>query len=256
MASDSEPESPVEQPKNKSTAPASGAPGVKKKKAKKPKPYIPRTEAEIDSPDKQTLGMLGILGIMTLIMWAFARGGCNYHPPKESRTPRVVSTADLAQDPKNAAIEVQQRWLTNDFDAALELTSGNAAAEVTAAKAACDAACKAQRKALSEKVMTTAVLLDSGLASATARATSVGLPGGPKTFLFRLERSDMIWKVTERAPENGILPTSPSAVPAVPKTETPTPSAGTAVPAGSAHPPVSAHSAAPPVHPAPATSAH
>jgi len=255
MASDSEPESPsASDQKPKSAAPASAAPGPKKKKAKKPKPYIPRTEEEIDSPSKQTLGMLGILGIMTIVMWAFARGGCNYHPPKESRTPRVVTTADLAHDPKNAAMEVQQRWLTHNFDGALELASGNAAADLKADKAACDAACLGQRKALADKVLTVADVLDANLSSATVRVTSSGLPGGAKTFLYRLERTDAIWKATDRAPDNGVLPTSPADLKAI----APATSAS-AAPGVSAAPAVSAApvKSAVPVKPAaPVTSAH
>ena len=66
---------------------------------------IPETEEELDSPTKQTVGMLGILGLMTIIMWALARGACNYHPPKETRVPRKVTIEELAHDPKNAAVE-------------------------------------------------------------------------------------------------------------------------------------------------------
>ena len=108
-----------------------GAPGgslppkVKKKKtAKPPAPPPPLTEEEIDSPTNQTLGMLGVIGIMTLCMWVFARGGCNYHPPKESRDPRKVELVELARDPKDAAMEFELRWSTKSFGGAAELAKG------------------------------------------------------------------------------------------------------------------------------------
>lgn len=227
MASDSEPESgTAPAPKAASSSPPTSAgerpTTAKKKKLKRPKPPIPKTEAEIDSPTKQTVGMLGVLGILTVVMWAFARGGCNYHPPKETRTPRQVTTEELARDPKNAAIELQQRWLTRDFAGALELANPDVAAEIKRDQAACDAACLGQRKSLADKVITSAVILDANMMGATARVTSLGLPGGAKTFLMRLERAETIWKASERKADDGrplLIPTpnsAPTEVPAVP----------------------------------------
>ncbi|MEO6600500.1 MAG: hypothetical protein ABIQ16_11540 [Polyangiaceae bacterium] len=216
MATESEPESGTLGAKDEKQASAKGAPASasdrpKKKKARRPRPPIPKTEAEIDSPSKQTVGMLGILGAMTVIMWALARGGCNYHPPKETRTPRTVTTEELARDPKNAAIELQQRWLTHDFAGALELATGDVSKQVQVDQAACDATCLGQRKELAEKVITSAVVLDANTMGATTRVSSVGLPGGPKVFLMRMERSGSIWKATLRKADDGeALPPLPA----------------------------------------------
>ena len=213
MATDSEPERGAvdeQQASTKTAAAASATDRPKKKKAKRPKPPIPKTEEEIDSPSKMTVGMLGILGGMTVIMWALARGGCNYHPPKETRVPRVVTTEELARDPKNAAVELQQRWLTHDFAGATELATGEALQDLQRDKAACNAACLAEKKALAEKVLTSAVLLDANGLGATARVTSVGLPTGPKVFLLRMERAESIWKATLRKPDGTPLPPLPS----------------------------------------------
>jgi len=226
MATDSEPESGGvdEQPasvKKPSVARegASASDRPKKKKLKRPKPPIPKTEEEIDSPSKMTVGMLGVLGLLTVIMWALARGGCNYHPPKETRVPRTVTTEDLARDPKNAAIELQQRWLTRDFAGAAELATGEAAQLLQQDKAACNATCLAEKKSLAEKVLTSAVIVDANMMGATARVTSLGLPGGPKVFLLRMERSESIWKATLRKPDDGTplppLPASPHDLPAI-----------------------------------------
>ena len=214
MVSDSEPESGTADEQKAEKLPASVSERPKKKKLRRPKPPIPKTEEEIDSPSKQTVGMLGILGLMTVIMWALARGGCNYHPPKETRTPRVVSTEDLARDPKNAAVELQQRWLTRNFAGAAELVSGDVAADLQRDKAACDATCLGARKSLSDTVLTSAVVLESNMMASNVRVTSLGLPGGPKVYLMRVERSEAIWKVTMRKADDGTalpaLPTPPN----------------------------------------------
>ena len=212
MATDSEPESGTAGEQQASVkSPPSVGDRPKKKKLKRPKLPIPKTEAEIDSPTKQTVGMLGVLGILTVIMWSFARGGCNYHPPKETRVPRAVTTEDLARDPKNAAIELQQRWLTHNFAGAAELVSGDVAQQLAQDKAACDATCLAARKDLDAKVLTSAVILDANMMGATARVTSVGLPGGPKSFLIRMERAESIWKATLRKVDDGVaLPALPT----------------------------------------------
>ena len=262
MATDSEPESGAadQQPASvKSPAVTSASDRPKKKKAKRPKPPIPKTEEEIDSPSKMTVGMLGVLGVLTVIMWALARGGCNYHPPKETRVPREVTTEDLARDPKNAAIELQQRWLTHDFTGAAELASGEVAQQLQQDKAACDAACLAEKKSLAATVLTSAVVLDANMMGATTRVTSVGLPGGPKVFLLRMERADSIWKATLRKADDGNplppLAASPHDLPMVPFS--PAGSASASAPAaasGSAAPHGLPHMIHLPTHAAPAAS--
>jgi hypothetical protein len=234
MASDSEPESsPADE---QALKPAKAAVGdrPKKKKPRRPRPPIPRTEEEIDSPTKQTVGMLGILCIMTIIMWAFARGACNYHPPKETRVPRQVTLADLAHDPKNAAVELQQRWLTHDFSGALELVQGSAELQVQQDKAACDAGCLAKRPALEKTVLTSAVMVDVNPLGATARVTSVGLPDGSKSYLMTLVHVEAIWKATDIKVDTGAPYIAPTTLPT---TDT-APPKESAAPAPSASAPV------------------
>ena len=257
MATDSEPESggvDVEQASVAKPPVASESERPKKKKLKRPRSPIPQTEEEIDSPSKMTVGMLGVLGVLTVIMWAMARGGCNYHPPKETRVPRAVTTEELARDPKNAAVELQQRWLTRDFAAAAELATGDAAAQLERDKAACNAACLAEKKSLAEKVLTSAVILDANMMGATARVSSVGLPGGPKVFLMRMERAESIWKASLRKPDDGTplpaLPASPHDAPVIQFAPASSASAaGSAAPSGLPH-----MIKLPAAHPAPAAS--
>ena len=256
MASDSERESGTEdQQKAARTSPSKAGDRPKKKKLKRAKLPIPATEDELDSPTKQTVGMLGILGLMTIVMWALARGACNYHPPKETRVPRKVTLEELAHDPKDAAVELQQRLVTHDYAGALELATGDAAAKVQQEKAACDAACLSTRKALSLSVLTSAAILDASPIGATARVTSVGLSGGPKTNLIRLTRADALWKATELKVDDGVPFSEPVQIPLMPATPASSVSANTsaaphssAVPGGSGAP-HAAHAT-----PAPATS--
>ena len=76
---------------------------------------------------------------MTLVLWGFARGACNYHPPRESRRPRVLKTEVLMRDPKSSAVELWQRLGSADFKGAAELTTGAATEEVKKEQAACEA---------------------------------------------------------------------------------------------------------------------
>lgn len=179
--------------------------GGKKKKTKRPKPPLPRTEREIDAPDRLTLVMLGVMGFMTIVLWAFAKGGCNYHPPRETRRPRPIKLEELARDPKDAALEMQQRLVQYDFDGALELAEGSAAKDVKQRKADCAgkvAAC-ADAKKKNERAATAAALLERDMSSATVRATTTLPGGGKQANILRLERSGAIWKVLSFAPDDG-----------------------------------------------------
>jgi hypothetical protein len=174
-------------------------------KKKKAKPPVPTDEREIDAPDKLTLSMLGVMAIVTITLWIFARGACNYHPPRETRRPRPVKLEELARDPKGAAIEMQQRFAHLNFDGALELAVGDAANEVKQAKSDCmqkPQDCAMKKKQLEKGVDSTAALLERSGTEATVRVTTQKA-GGPKDVkLMRLERQGPIWKVTSRAPDD------------------------------------------------------
>jgi hypothetical protein len=177
---------------------------VRPKKTKRPKPPIPQTEPEIDAPDRLTLVVLGFMGVVTLVLWGFARGACNYHPPRESRRPRAVKIEDLAKDPKDAAMELQQRVLHFDFAGAMELATGEALADVQKAKAECDAKsaeCAMQRKNREKHVLSTPALLERQALTAVVRVTSEVL-GKKEVNLLHVERAGQIWKVTKRLPDD------------------------------------------------------
>ncbi|HEV8549942.1 MAG TPA: hypothetical protein VGQ57_12955 [Polyangiaceae bacterium] len=174
---------------------------AKKKKAKAP---IPTDEREIDAPDKLTLSMLGVMAIVTLSLWVFARAACNYHPPRETRRPRPMKLEELAREPKDAALEMQQRLVQFDFDGAAQLSTGAAAAEVAKAKATCaqqSADCAMKRKQAEKTVESTAALLERSSTAATVRVTTLK-PGGKDVNLLKLERQGPMWKVTSRGPDD------------------------------------------------------
>jgi hypothetical protein len=176
-----------------------------RKKKKRQKPPIPRTEREIDAPDRLTLFMLGVMCVMTVTLWAFAKGGCNYHPPRETKRPRPMKTEELARDPKDAALEMQQRLVTYNFDGALELVADAAEADVKKRKADCAAkvAQCAENKKKHERTSTVAALLERDMGSALVRATSVTPGGGKQANIHTLERRGPSWKVVSFKTDDG-----------------------------------------------------
>jgi hypothetical protein len=194
-----------EQPRSPAAAPK------KKKKKAKAAPPPPMTEEEIDSPTNQTLGMLGIIGIMTLCMWVFARGGCNYHPPKETRDPRKIELVDLARDPKDAALEFELRWSQKRWGGAAELAKGPMVEQIKQQQQACDAnpACAQKASELRGSVLATAELLERDPVHAVARVTTTGTGPKPERHIIRVERDQQIWKTVSREVDDGSFKARP-----------------------------------------------
>ena len=184
-------------PARKPRSSGAPAPVKKKKKGGKHKVARPLTEQEINAPDKQTLTMLSVLAALSITLWVFAHAGCNYHPPRETRRPRVVTTAELTREPKGAAIEFQHRLVTLDFKGALDIAGGPLTDEVKKQQAGCGAECLAKKKGLAQAV-TSAVVLERMPASAKVRVTTYHLPTGNQAFLSLVERGPSGWKVTAR----------------------------------------------------------
>jgi hypothetical protein len=169
--------------------------------ARRPQAPMP-SESVINSPKPQTLFMLGVVTFVTLVSWGAARFACNAHPP-HSFPPRQVSLQVLARDPKDAAIELQQRWATHEFAGALKLASGAVAGAIAKGQKACEAnqtSCDAERKKLAKSVFTTGELVSMDGQTAQVRVTSTGLPGGAKSYVMQLSRSGELWKASLRSP--------------------------------------------------------
>ncbi|HET9953607.1 MAG TPA: hypothetical protein VFQ61_03840 [Polyangiaceae bacterium] len=240
------------------------APRKRKKGAKSAKLSRPLTEKEINVPDLQTLIMMGALGITALVMWAFARSGCNYHPPRETRVPRKVTTAELTREPRDAAIEFQHRLLTYDFAGAAEIAAGSAVQDVEREKIACGPDCAKKKAALVDPI-TSAVIVERTPFNAKVKVTTYRIPGGDKTFLNLAERSPGGWKITARVPDapGATLPPpsmSPpdghfGMTPNGPRFPITPPGASSAAPAGSAAAAPSSSAPAPTGNAGPAASA-
>jgi hypothetical protein len=204
MSSADEPKEPAEA--TQPPMPEGGsAPKKKKKKLRPPAPPPPMTEEEIDSPTNQTLGMLTVIGIMTLCMWIFARGGCNYHPPKETRDPRKVDLVDLARDPKDAAMEFELRWSMKSWGGAMELAKGPMLTEVKQQQTACDAnpACAQKASDLRATVQVTAQLLERDMLHSVSRVITVGTGPNAEKHIIKVERDGQIWKTVSREVDDG-----------------------------------------------------
>jgi hypothetical protein len=208
-----EPTEATDPPLPEGTPAPSAAPKKKKKKAKPPAPPPPMTEEEIDSPTNQTLGMLGVVGIMTLCMWIFARGGCNYHPPKETRDPRKVDLVELARDPKDAAMEFELRWATKSWGGAMELAKGQMVEQVQQQQRACDAnpTCAQRASDLRAKVQAFAELLERDPLHSVSRVTITGTGAKPERHIIRVEREQQIWKTISREVDDGSFKPQPQA---------------------------------------------
>jgi len=168
---------------------------------------VPRTERELNSPTPLTLQLLGVIFLATFLPWVAAKVACNVREAPVREPPELPADV-LARQPKDAALELQQRAATGHYREAAELAKGDAAKELLEADARCQAEpqpCAALR-AQAKQVATRAVLVGRGPLLAEARAESeVG--GKTERYLMRLEADGNRWYVTTRAPYPGDLNT-------------------------------------------------
>lgn len=228
----------------------------------------PATEAALDSPNRQTLGMLGAIVVATLGMWVFAQKSCNLHPA-ETRKPREIAVAELAREPKNAALELQQRWSGYDFAGASELARGEVRAQIEKDAAGCGGdACSRQRSELTDATLARSVLVTRNSTQAVVRVEVLRGIGSPGTYLVTLELDGTTWVAVQHVKDTGAAVPSlggggaaqPSAsasagdasgatsaaIPAGTASAAPATSAATARPTASAKPPGVAAPGSPP----------
>jgi hypothetical protein len=224
MSSAPEPETPAEaaQPPEPERAPREEREGAeerrrpkKKKKLRPREPAPPLSEDQIDSPNRQTIGMLSVIGILTFFMWIFARGGCNYHPPKETRDPRKVDLAELARDPKDAAMEFELRYATKRFGGALELAKGSMVSQIEAEQKKCDAdpGCAQRASDLRSTVQVVGQLLERDPFRSTSRVITYGVGGSPERHIIKVERDGALWKTLSREVDDGSFKPRPAGTP-------------------------------------------
>ena len=192
-------------------------------------------ERAVNTPSRQTLGMMGAIALSTLIMWGAGRAACNAHPA-QTRKPREVSAQQLGATAKGAALEMQQRWSGYDFQGAQAFAGGDIARAIEQAAEGCEkdrATCDAKKDALKDQALATAIVLAQDAREATVRVKSLGGSTGKKTTIYKVVRNSEGWKVTGTTS----APPPPPAPPPQPDNsaspEGVAPSAGSAAPAGS-----------------------
>jgi hypothetical protein len=177
-----------------------------------PKPKLPRTEAELNAPDWQTLGMLGIIAVATVLMWSIAYlpipgigESCNAHPPDSKKANKIATTEDLAAKPKGAAIEAIQRWTSHDLAGARELIKGQALVELTQAIQECERnrpVCDSRKKDLEGKVVTMGEVLKREGTSTRVRVITQVTGSEPVKYLVDVEPEGKLFKVARRTLES------------------------------------------------------
>jgi hypothetical protein len=175
-------------------------------------PVVLPSEDVIDAPSKHTLIMLGALALAIIVMWSASKAACNAHP-MQTRKPREVSTADLARDPKGAALELAQRWAAYDFAPALELAKGPLAEQIKKDQQQCEqdkSGCDKKREEHQDKVLATAVLISRDTNGARARVTTQGGAVGKETFVLELAQDGALWKGVAKLPDSPAPPPAPA----------------------------------------------
>src|SRR6185295_2791121 len=164
------------EPSPESVSPESVPPGAARVLAAASSPAahrVPRTERELNSPTPLTLRLLGVIFLATFFPWVAAKVACNVREAPLREPPELPADV-LARQPKDAALELQQRAASGHYREAAELAKGDAAKELLDADARCQAEpqpCAALR-AQASHVATRAVLVGRGPLLAEARAES------------------------------------------------------------------------------------
>ena len=173
---------------------------------------IPKTEAELNVPKIQTIGMLGSVSVLMIIMWFAAKLACNAHPD-HLREPRYVSVDQLARDPKNAALEFQLRLTSKDYLLAGEIASGKVADKIHELLSFCEQnadTCEKERLALKDKVTGTAALIDTTPGRAVVEVTTYISGASPKTVTLDVAPLGQVWKVTQSRDGGALVPAADS----------------------------------------------
>lgn len=171
-------------------------------------------EERVGAPSKNTVIMLGVICVSTVIMWAMGRAACNYHEPGESLTPRQVPIEERVRTPKGTALEFAQALTGADFEVASSLASGEGSALVEAGKSC--GACKREQE-LRASIFSVADVLSANRDEAYVAVTTVGGPLGRVERVLHLGRPEsapkrawrVIGKVDSRAAAPQLVTPSP-----------------------------------------------
>jgi hypothetical protein len=186
---------------------------------------VPTTEEELNIPKFQTIGMLGSVSLLMIIMWFAARIACNAHPD-QIRDPRYVSVDQMAVDPKNAALEFQLRFVAKDYLLAGELVWGIMADKIHDLLTFCENnpdTCEKDKLALKDKVTGSSTLWELTPSHASVEVTTLINGENPQTVTLDLIPSGKIWKVTQSREGSTRRPDAGSAVLEINHTPPPSP---------------------------------
>jgi len=164
-------------------------------------------EARIDAPTRQTLFMLGVITVATLVMWAAGRAACNYHVPGDGLTPRDVSFEERTRNPKGVAVEFAQALSGADFEGARRLVQPTAESLI---KAEQDCGECSGEKAARKHIMSVADVLRASRDEAIVAVTTTGAPGGSVERVLHVQRKveeKQPWRVVGSLPNRENLPT-------------------------------------------------
>lgn len=155
----------------------------------------PLDEDKIDAPSRQTLIVLAVLSISTLVFWAAGRAACNYSVPGESLTPRKVSLEERTRTPKHVGLELAQVLSGGDFETAEKLAVGAALEAVKKQKAACGSCdeLKAQRDSLKS----VATVLRANSVDALVQVKTYGGKKGEEVRFFGIQREERKWRAVQ-----------------------------------------------------------
>lgn len=170
-----------------------------RRRVPKKKRNIPTTEEQLNVPKRQTIGMLGSVSVLTIIMWFAGRLACNAHPD-HIRDPRYVSVDQLARDPKNAGLEFALRLASKDILLAGEIATGTMADKIRELIRSCEGnmdGCAKEQAALKNKITGTASLLEMNPKRALVEVTTYTSNENPHTSLLQLVPVGQIWKVEQ-----------------------------------------------------------
>lgn len=151
------------------------------------------SEEEINAPSIQTLIMLGVISLSTLILWAAGRAACNYQVPGESLTPRKIPLEERTRSAKATAFEFSQLISCADFKVARTLAQDQALEYVAAEEKAC-APCTAEVSAC-DRVRSVASVLKANSLDNIVEVTTRSAKGSV-TRTMGVERKERKWIVS------------------------------------------------------------
>ena len=187
-------------PKPSADPPTPAAPAAVRPSARE----IAEAERRIDSPNRLTLRLLGVVFLATVLPWIGAKTACNLRD-SPIRQPHDLPTEVLAKNAKSAALELSQRAASGRYLEAAELARGDVPQELLEADRRCQAEpapCQ-RRRERAERVFTRAVVASRGPYEANVRTESRVADDPPERFAMYLQQEDGRWFVTKRAPLEG-----------------------------------------------------